>query len=138
MPLPLQVILSILGVPEDDYPRMLQVTQQIFGSGDAEMSRGVSPEEMASVFTDLFNYFNGLATDRQANPTDDLASERLLSSPVDTALELGDQGVRPGPAPDGALCLVVDGDCEAPSRSPRPPVQPRRLSAAVVPVGQPR
>ena len=72
--LPLQVILSILGLPEDDYPRMLQVTQQIFGSGDAEMSRGVSPEEMASVFTDLFNYFNELATDRQANPTDDLAS----------------------------------------------------------------
>jgi cytochrome P450 len=74
MPLPLQVILSILGLPEEDYPRMLKVTQQIFGGGDEEMSRGVSPEEMAEVFTDLFNYFNELATDRQAKPTDDLAS----------------------------------------------------------------
>ena len=32
MPYPLQVILAILGLPESDYPRMLQLTQELFGA----------------------------------------------------------------------------------------------------------
>ena len=36
---PLQVILSILGLPEDDYPRMLQLTQQLFGAEDPDIGR---------------------------------------------------------------------------------------------------
>jgi cytochrome P450 len=38
------------------------------------MSRGQAPEEIAAVLMDFFAYFRDLATDRQANPTDDLAS----------------------------------------------------------------
>ena len=35
---PLQVILAILGLPETDYPRMLQLTQELFGSADPELA----------------------------------------------------------------------------------------------------
>ena len=40
MPYPLQVILAILGLPESDYPRMLKLTQELFGASDPELSRG--------------------------------------------------------------------------------------------------
>ena len=40
MPFPLQVILAILGLPESDYPRMLQLTQELFGAADPELGRG--------------------------------------------------------------------------------------------------
>ena len=36
---PLQVILSILGLPEDDYARMLQLTQELFGAEDPDIAR---------------------------------------------------------------------------------------------------
>ncbi|MEA3078079.1 MAG: hypothetical protein QOF60_2987 [Actinomycetota bacterium] len=74
MPFPLQVILSILGLPEGDYPRMLQLTQQLFGASDPELGQGGTPEEMGAILMDFFTYFSDLAKDRQANPTDDLAS----------------------------------------------------------------
>lgn len=74
MPFPLQVILSILGLPEDDYDRMLTLTQELFGGADPELSRGFTPEELAAVVTDFFGYFAALIADRQANPTEDLAS----------------------------------------------------------------
>ncbi|MBV9420775.1 MAG: cytochrome P450, partial [Alphaproteobacteria bacterium] len=36
---PLHVIMSILGVPETDEPKMLQLTQELFGGGDPDMQR---------------------------------------------------------------------------------------------------
>jgi cytochrome P450 len=74
MQYPLQVILAILGLPESDYPKMLQLTQELFGSQDPELSRGTSPEDVLLVMQDFFNYFNALIEDRRANPADDLAS----------------------------------------------------------------
>jgi cytochrome P450 len=74
MPFPLQVILSILGLPEGDYPRMLKLTQELFGASDPEVGRGDSPEDVGQVIADFFAYFTDLVNDRQANPTDDLAS----------------------------------------------------------------
>ena len=38
MQYPLRVILSLLGLPESDYPRMLQLTQEIFGPDDPEFA----------------------------------------------------------------------------------------------------
>ena len=75
VPYPLQVILAILGLPEADYPRMLQLTQEMFGAQDPDLVReGGSPEEMAAVVMDFYQYFMGLTGERMANPTDDLAS----------------------------------------------------------------
>lgn len=75
VPFPLQVILSILGLPESDYPRMLKLTQELFGAQDPDLQReGGTPEETAAVIMDFYQYFTGLTADRQAHPTDDLAT----------------------------------------------------------------
>lgn len=71
---PLQVILSLLGLPESDFPRMLQLTQEIFGGSDPERRRGETPEEQLAVVLDFFAYFQRLINDRRENPTEDLAS----------------------------------------------------------------
>ncbi len=75
LPYPLQVILKILGLPEEDYPRMLMLTQQLFGGEDPDLQRDeVSPEVIAEVLADFYGYFTGLTADRRADPTDDLAT----------------------------------------------------------------
>jgi cytochrome P450 len=74
MQFPLQVILAILGMPEEDYPRMLQLTQELFGSSDPELSRGTSMEDLMAVIQDFFVYFTELTEARKAEPTGDLAS----------------------------------------------------------------
>jgi cytochrome P450 len=74
MQYPLQVILTILGLPESDFPRMLRLTQELFGSADPELSRGLSMEDLVAVVQDFFAYFTELTQARQASPTDDLAS----------------------------------------------------------------
>ncbi len=72
---PLQVILAILGLPEEDYPRMLQLTQEMFGAEDPDLQRpNLSPEQQFEVIMDFYNYFAGLTADRQAAPNEDLAS----------------------------------------------------------------
>ena len=74
MEYPLQVILSILGLPEEDYPRMLKLTQELFGSSDPEFQRGQSMEDLQAVIMDFFAYFTALTEERRKHPTDDLAS----------------------------------------------------------------
>jgi cytochrome P450 len=74
MQFPLHVILSILGLPESDYPRMLQLTQELFGSEDPELARGKDPADLLQVLQDFIGYFTTLTEDRRANPAGDLAS----------------------------------------------------------------
>ncbi len=71
---PLYVIMSMLGIPESDFPRMLKYTQELFGSDDTEFQRGTSKEEQIGVLLEMFQYFNELTASRRANPTEDLAS----------------------------------------------------------------
>jgi cytochrome P450 len=71
---PLQVILSLLGLSESDYPRMLRLTQETFGVDDPQRRRGDKPEEFLAVARDFFDYFQALINDRRAHPTEDLAS----------------------------------------------------------------
>jgi cytochrome P450 len=74
MNFPLYVIMSLLGIPEEDFPRMLTLTQEMFGGDDDELQRGSSVEDLHMVLLDFFNYFNALTTSRRENPTEDLAS----------------------------------------------------------------
>ena len=74
MVFPLNVILSILGLPESDYPRMLALTQEMFGAQDEDMQRGGDPADLVAVIQDFFAYFTRLTEDRRANPTGDMAS----------------------------------------------------------------
>ena len=71
---PLYVILSLLGLPESDFPRMLKLTQEMFGGADTEFQRGNSTEDMLAVLLDFFNYFATLTASRREHPTEDLAS----------------------------------------------------------------
>ncbi|MFI0406314.1 cytochrome P450 [Actinomadura sp. 3N508] len=71
---PLYVILSLLGLPESDFDRMLKLTQELFGGDDDEYRRGASEEEKLEVLLDFFAYFQELTKERRKNPTGDLAS----------------------------------------------------------------
>ena len=72
---PLQVILGLLGLPEEDYDRMLKLTQELFGAEDPDLRRDEpSTETSADVIADFNRYFTALTEDRRANPTEDLAS----------------------------------------------------------------
>ncbi len=72
---PLQVILAILGLPEQDYGRMLKLTQELFGASDDELGRGnQSLDDLIAVIMDFYQYFMGVTADRRANPRDDLAT----------------------------------------------------------------
>ena len=86
MNFPLRVILSILGLPESDYPRMLRLTQELFGAEDPDFARpegsarldpdgaeGINEATMA-VILDFLGYFGELTASRRAVPTADLAS----------------------------------------------------------------
>ena len=71
---PLYIILTMLGLPDSDFPRMLKLTQEMFGGNDEEMQRGGDVEDMLAVLVDFFNYFAALTASRRENPTEDLAS----------------------------------------------------------------
>jgi cytochrome P450 len=71
---PLQVILAVLGLPEEDYPRMLQLTQELFGAEDPDIARLGEDESMATVLLDFMQYFLSLTHERRDRPTEDLAS----------------------------------------------------------------
>ena len=74
---PLHVILSILGVPETDEPRMLALTQKIFGGEDPDVGgkEGEDPvETFMAALADMALYFKGITDDRRAHPTNDIAS----------------------------------------------------------------
>ncbi|OMC35819.1 cytochrome [Mycobacterium colombiense] len=71
---PLYVILSLLGLPESDFPRMQTLTQELFGRDDAEYQRGHEPQAVLAVMQDFLGYFATLTASRRQNPAGDLAS----------------------------------------------------------------
>jgi len=71
---PLKVILSILGLPEEDYARMLKLTQELFGAEDPDIARMGEDQSILNVLLDLVSYFTDLAAERRIHPTDDLSS----------------------------------------------------------------
>lgn len=79
---PLRVIMEILGVPEDGYPLMLKLTQELLGPQDPDT---VSPDlafddpalhgrALADAMAKFDAYFAGITADRRANPRNDIAS----------------------------------------------------------------
>jgi cytochrome P450 len=79
---PLRVIMEILGVPPEDEPRMLMLTQQLFGSQDPELNRSrqqildmeKAALQLQSVVADFSDYFRQLTLARRAEPRDDVAT----------------------------------------------------------------
>ncbi len=89
---PLRVVMNILGVPREDEPRMLLLTQQLFGSTDPELNRDraeitdpVAGLQMLNfVIADFENYFKDLTASRRQNPQEDVATV-LANSTVNGA-----------------------------------------------------
>ncbi len=79
---PLHVIMEVLGVPEADEPRMLKLTQELFGSNDPDLNRAGAEHtsfeaglaSMQQTIGDFITYFNAITEDRRANPREDLSS----------------------------------------------------------------
>ena len=71
---PLYVIMTLLGIPESDFPLMLKLTQELFGSDDDEYKRRPSLEEQAPALLEMFGYFTELTATRRSKPTEDLGS----------------------------------------------------------------
>jgi cytochrome P450 len=71
---PLHVIMSVLGVPEEDEPRMLQLTQQLFGAEDPEFGGPDREATMLASLMDFAQYFNAMTAERRAHPGDDIAT----------------------------------------------------------------
>jgi cytochrome P450 len=78
---PLHVIMEILGVPEEDEPRMLMLTQELFGSTDPDLGRKTDfadsakiTEAIQAVLMDFYQYFAKITADRREHPRDDLAT----------------------------------------------------------------
>ncbi|HVV31670.1 MAG TPA: cytochrome P450 [Vitreimonas sp.] len=78
---PLRVVMNILGVPPEDYPRMLRLTQELFGSSDPDTERfmaALNDEQfmqlLMGVIKDFGDYFGAITEDRRKTPRDDLAT----------------------------------------------------------------
>jgi cytochrome P450 len=77
---PLLVVMAILGVPEEDEPMMLRLTQEYFGNADDELARrsAQTPEEIRTglreTIAEVSAYFRRITEDRRRAPADDLAS----------------------------------------------------------------
>ena len=79
---PLHVIMTLFGVPAEDEPRMMALTQDFFGTADPEAQRAdvtpLTPEAAAQQWSaairDFYAYFDALVEARRAEPRDDLAS----------------------------------------------------------------
>jgi cytochrome P450 len=79
---PLRVIMLILGLPPEDEPRMLKLTQELFGNQDPDLTRGegglsdptAAAQQLFEVFMDFSAYFGAVTADRRANPRDDVST----------------------------------------------------------------
>ena len=79
---PLHVIMEVLGVPPIDEPRMLKLTQELFGTQDPDVNRagkevGTAEDALKMINETIFDfmtYFNAMTEDRRQNPREDLAS----------------------------------------------------------------
>ena len=82
---PLRVIMHLLGVPVEDEPRMLRMTQEIFGAGDPDVVArsqhinkvpiGTEQQvDLLALAQEFFAYFGAITADRRANPRDDLST----------------------------------------------------------------
>ncbi len=73
---PLRVLSTALGVPREQEPDILRLTNQLFGAEDPDLRRAAENRQEASkaLGLELFQLFSSVIEDRRKNPRDDLAS----------------------------------------------------------------
>ena len=101
---PLRVIMHILGIPEEDEPLMLKMTQEMFGSGDPDVvarsekitsgpngptggGSGEAQVDLLALAQEYFAYFGQIVADRKASPKNDvstvIANAKVDGEPID-------------------------------------------------------
>jgi cytochrome P450 len=93
VPYTLRVIMDIFGIPREDEPTMLELTQGMFGAADPEYMDLEDPfQGVVNTINRFDEFFQGVSADRQANPTDDLATViangRVDGLPLETTAQL--------------------------------------------------
>jgi cytochrome P450 len=78
--LPVAIICDLMGVPEADQARMLDLTNRLLGGGDAEY--GGNKESLQRAAAELRDYGLWLAKARLAEPKDDIAT-KLVHAEID-------------------------------------------------------
>ena len=81
-PFPLQVVLDVIGVPIEDHPKILRLTQWLFSWADPDLCRpgtdlsnpAEQPRTWKLVFDEFDEYFSAVMAARRRAPRDDLAS----------------------------------------------------------------
>jgi cytochrome P450 len=87
---PLRILATILGVPHEDEPFILRITQELFAGEDPEFKRKEEDRQQAfrALAIEFLQYFGKILADRRASPRDDLAGI-LANAEVDGA-RMGD------------------------------------------------
>jgi cholest-4-en-3-one 26-monooxygenase len=75
--LPLQVIAEMMGVPQEDRHKVFDWSNRLIGSEDPEYA--VTAEDAMGAAAEMFAYANDLATEKRANPGDDIVSTLLTA-----------------------------------------------------------
>jgi cytochrome P450 len=71
---PLRIIMLVLGVPPEDEPLMLELSQKVFGNADPDTGGGEGMTSMLEAFSAFNRYFSGVTEDRRTAPRNDVAS----------------------------------------------------------------
>jgi cytochrome P450 len=73
---PLRILATILGLPREQEPKLLELTSQLFASDDPDLQREGQDRLAAAkaLAVDFFQLFNEIIEDRRARPRDDLAT----------------------------------------------------------------
>ena len=79
-PFPLEIICSMMGIPEGDWRQIFEWTNMILGVGDPELTG--TYEKLIEAGLGIYAYAQALGEDRRANPTDDLTSA-LMAAEID-------------------------------------------------------
>jgi cytochrome P450 len=73
---PLRILSTILGVPREQEPDILRMTNELFAADDPDLGRDAANRDQAmkELGMELYAMFSKIIEDRRAHPTDDLAS----------------------------------------------------------------
>jgi len=87
---PLRILSTILGVPRDDEPFILRVTNELFGADDPEFQRKGDERTARTreLGIEMYQYFAKIIAERRRQPGDDLAA--VLANAVVDGQPMGD------------------------------------------------
>jgi hypothetical protein len=71
---PLRILSTALGVPRQQEPKILELSNRLFAPNDPELGEGNRPADFERLAQEFLQLFLPIIQDRRANPTDDLAS----------------------------------------------------------------